>query len=412
MKREDFGSAVEGMEWADRYVGLIHLRLLLPAAAAVLFFIAWNRGVALLYGAFWLLASLYAVAWLYPRLGLRTIDIERAVPASAHEGDTIEIRYRVHNRSFLRRYLVEVWDRLPFARDEQMVLLPRVGRRLEYTLPVVCELRGVHTPGDIGIRSGFPLGIDTAAAMVRTQTPPILVYPKPEPVTRLFDGADLSSRISSDFYIERAGGHEEFMAVREYRRGDSPRYIHWPTSARKMELIVREFHENSARVLHIVLDLHRAFDIGEGRDSALEYSVKIAASLGCEALSRGWRVSLYGVGNRALELKDLTGRKEVMRLLEALAYVRCDGDAPYARVVEHAITGGMHGGMLVLFERDNAPLHAAAFHRRAFFVQRYSFVHETFKMGATPSAQPEIQRTAHEIRFRVRKGVRWTELFA
>jgi uncharacterized protein (DUF58 family) len=412
MARDDFNKAIEGMAWADRYVGRINLRVILPVAAVVLFFIAWNRGVALLYGSFWLLAGLYGVAWLYPRMGLRALSVERRLPETAHEGETIEVRYDIRNRSPWRRYLVELWDRLPFARDEQMVLLPRVGRSVRIDRPVLCDLRGVHTLGEIRLRSGFPLGIDTAESQVKTPMFSLVVYPKPEPVARLFDGADLSSRVSNDFYTERAGGHEEFMAVREYRQGDSPRYIHWPTTARKRELIVREFHENSARVMSIVLDLNQTFDVGHRHDSVLEYSVKIAASLGCEALGRGWRVNLFGIGRQPLNLTGLTGEKERMRLLEALAYVRCDGETPYAAVLERAVSQGMHGGTVVLFERDDAPLRADALARRAFFVQRYTFIAESFARGSRPVETAETARTRHGIRYRVRKGIAWAQLFA
>jgi uncharacterized protein (DUF58 family) len=412
MANGDFNANLEGLEWADRFIDRIDLRILFPVLIIVLFLIAWNRGVALLYGSFWLLMSMFALAWLYPRLGLRNITVRRSMPAHAHEGDAIDIRYEITSRAVLSRYLVELWDRIPFVSEEAMLLLPRLKKSAQLRHRLVCELRGVYSLGTIRLRSGFPLGIGTAEQEVESTPQSIVVYPNPEPVTTFYNGADLSSKISNDFYIERAGGHEEFMSVREYRPGDSPRYIHWPTSARQRELIVREFHESTSPSLTIVLDLHRGFNIGSRRDSTLEYSVKIAASLGTEALKRGWRVNLFGMGNEPVRLMGLTGEKEVMGLLEALAYVQCDGSTSYAQTLQNTVQSGVHGGTIVVFDLDDAPAQTAALARRDFFMLRYSFETNSFRSEIAMANRFRASSTRHGMDYGIRKGVTWAQLFA
>src|SRR5690606_37164541 len=53
----------------------------------------------------------------------------------------------------------------------------------------------------------------------------------------------------------RGAFDDEFHRLREYRTGDSPQSIHWRTSARRNELMVREYHQSRDRHLVVILDL-------------------------------------------------------------------------------------------------------------------------------------------------------------
>ncbi len=412
MAQEEFHIRIESMAWADRFLGRLNLSVLLLAMIGILFLIAWNRGVALLYGALWVLVCIYAVAWSYPRLGLSAIGVNRRVPEKAHEGERIEIVYELHNGAFFSRYLVELLDSVTLFEKEIFVLIPKLARRKIFRYEAECMLRGVHRFGDIALQSGFPLGIALARTSVALTPQTLLVYPRPEPVGRLHGGGDRSSRLHEDFYMERSGGHEEFIGLREYREGDSPRTIHWPTSARTGSLMVREYHENVAPRLTIVLNLNRHFDAGKGKDSLLEYSVKIAASLGVAALQRGWRVDLVAMGKELWHLRELSGEKERMVFLEALAQVRCDGDASYNDVLEYCVASGIRGGTIVLFDRLDAPFSGMALDRRDFFMQRYSFDAGSFQEHASKTPSRHGVADGGERHYIVKKGASWQELLA
>src|SRR5687768_18359555 len=58
--------------------------------------------------------------------------------------------------------------------------------------------------------------------------------------------------------------------VREYRHGDSRRSIHWRASARRNELVVKEFMRIVATTLTIAVDLGRAANVGTGIDTAVD----------------------------------------------------------------------------------------------------------------------------------------------
>jgi len=412
MAKEEFNIRIEGMDWADSLLARLNLSILLLGIIVILFLIAWNRGIVLLYGALWVLICIYAVAWTYPRLGLGSISATRNIPKKAHEGEWIDIEYKLQNNSFFSRYLVELNDFTTIFENNIFILIPKLSNTKTLNFTTKCLLRGEHHFGDLKLQSGFPLGLATATTYVKMKKHTLIVYPKPEIVKNLYGGGDRSSSLHNDYYMERTGGHEEFIGLREYRAGDSPRTIHWSTSARKGELVVREYHENISPRLTIVLNLHRNFDAGKGKNSILEYSVKIAASLGVAALENGWRVDLVGMGKELFHLRELSGSKERMELLETLARVRCDGKASYSDAINYCVSSGIRGGTIIVFDRLDSPLQNNVLDRRDFFLWRYSFDASSFSKKYAKIAQNQknfIFNGHHHI---VKKGVSWEGFFA
>ena len=68
---------------------------------------------------------------------------------------------------------------------------------------------------------------------------------------------------------DRSSQQEEYHGLRDYRPGDSPRWIHWRTSARRGELMVKEFEQQNEQELAILIDpwLPRTKVASELRDS-------------------------------------------------------------------------------------------------------------------------------------------------
>ena len=67
--------------------------------------------------------------------------------------------------------------------------------------------------------------------------------------------------------------------VRPYEWGDSFKRIHWASTARTGELMVKVFELDPASDIWVILDLERGVHVGEGDDSTEEYGVSIAASI-------------------------------------------------------------------------------------------------------------------------------------
>jgi hypothetical protein len=108
----------------------------------------------------------------------------------------------------------------------------------------------------------------------------------------------------------RAGSGTELFGVREYRPGDSLRRIHWRSSARHGELVVREFEPPGVQTLGIFVDPSPA---------SVEIADQIARIAACEAwdcIREGGRVVLWGPG---LEPTQPSEARSLWPLLEWLA---------------------------------------------------------------------------------------------
>jgi uncharacterized protein (DUF58 family) len=114
----------------------------------------------------------------------------------------------------------------------------------------------------------------------------------------------------------RPGSGTDLLGTREYRRGDPLRHIHWRSSARRDLLVVKEFEEERNPGLALVLDTSR--ELGEGRDTTLEYSIKLAATLAryATAMGRPFRLLTWPQPREAFTwratLEFLTDLKEAL----------------------------------------------------------------------------------------------------
>ncbi len=125
----------------------------------------------------------------------------------------------------------------------------------------------------------------------------------------------------------------EFHGIRPYQRGDSPRWIHWRTSARRGELMVREFEETSNDNLLLVVDPWAPAQSGESRaptlgqatdaDHSLEELVSLAASICWEwCRQKDDHLTLAIAGPRPVVVGGITSRDLAQRCLEQLAILR------------------------------------------------------------------------------------------
>ncbi len=131
-----------------------------------------------------------------------------------------------------------------------------------------------------------------------------------------------------------SGDSHEFFGVREYQRSDLKSRIHWPLTARHNALIVKEFERSAAQEVTIILDLKKGHDIGMGKDTTLEYSVKIAGSVARYLLDKGVFVQLVGYGKKEEIIYLGRGESHMHRILEYLAMVKADGGTALSKALE------------------------------------------------------------------------------
>lgn len=129
------------------------------------------------------------------------------------------------------------------------------------------------------------------------------------------------------------GRSEEFVSLRDYRRGDPVRHIHWRSWAKAGRPIVKEF-EDEFFVRHaLVLDTFTDEPNGE----ILEEAVSVAASFACTVLTQESLLDLLFVGAESYCFTAGRGVGHADQMLEILASVRACGDKPFATLEHHVI---------------------------------------------------------------------------
>jgi uncharacterized protein (DUF58 family) len=159
--------------------------------------------------------------------------------------------------------------------------------RLNYLLQLV---RGVHMLGPLAARITDPFGLVKYRCTLAGRSR-LVVTPAVAALTGIPAGGELGASQVGAGRVG-AGSGQDAVVVRSYRQGDDLRQVHWRTTARRDELMVR-VPEWPWRGGAIVLLDHRAVaHRGIGRASSLEYAVSLAASVYVHLTQRGQRVRL------------------------------------------------------------------------------------------------------------------------
>jgi uncharacterized protein (DUF58 family) len=197
---------------------------------------------ALLFGA--------GYVWWRPRLDVsRTVDPDRVM-----RGDASTVTLTVGNASRLRGATLVAHDRCGAASVPVPLLRLKAGGWTTAQYPVPTARRGVVEVGPLRVVRRDPLGL-VSFARGYGGTARVWVYPLvhrlsavPTGVQRSLDGRD--DRVPH--------GTITFDTLREYVVGDELRRVHWRTSARVGELMVREQLDTSLPKLVVLLDDRRS----------------------------------------------------------------------------------------------------------------------------------------------------------
>lgn len=181
--------------------------------------------------------------------------------------------------------------------------------------------RGIYPLGTITLSTGFPFGLFRKERDV-VRPAEVVVWPRTDrPVREPTPGAGRVPR-SGATARGLAGPRGEYRSLRAYRVGDDPRDIHWRSSARLREPVIREYERDGADTRWICLDLR-----GEAGDAA-EVAVEVAASLAARSITQHRAFALVA-GDSLIEPGE--GPAQLERVLDLLARVDFSEDAPPPR---------------------------------------------------------------------------------
>ncbi|MBK9160684.1 MAG: DUF58 domain-containing protein [Nitrosomonadales bacterium] len=312
----------------------------------------------------WVIAALLLATLVtgitWPHWLVKRMSVTRSGPQRAEEGETVHFHVTVHNRGWLPRFLVEAVDHLPFVGAAQgrvaaggtvLGVVAYIGGNAtrSFDVPLLCEKRGFYRLGPAGLATSFPLGLAEARQEKNGGVQTLTIYPDVFPIVSLPLFGTPSEIHRGGFLLPEGAGTAEFSGLREYQRGDNPRHVHWPTTARLNELMVKEFEPLASACLYIALDMSADANVGSGKHSSFEYAVRIAASIGRYACANGMPIRLHGEGTRSLAIGLGSGEAHFRDMLDALAVVDADGATPYAKALQTVAMNCRHGQTVVVF---------------------------------------------------------------
>jgi uncharacterized protein (DUF58 family) len=256
------------------------------------------------------------------RTRYRLACARRLGPSRLPVGHEARADLRLENVSRIHAGLLLVEDRVPYtlggrARFVIDRIEPRGARELSYRLR--SDVRGRFKVGPLTVRLADPFGlVELARSFSLTDTltvTPLIVPLPPGKVLGAWSG-DGESRART---VSTAG--EDDIAPREYRRGDDLRRVHWKSTARYGELMVRREEQQWQSRATVLLDTRHGVHWGEGPGSSFEQAVSAAASIGVHLSDEGLALRFITDEGQRGSVSSAPGRVAGGELLDALAVI-------------------------------------------------------------------------------------------
>lgn len=304
---------------------------------------------------------LLGLSWIWSRLSLRGVELERkARSRRAHVGQVFEERFFVENTGLLPRLWLHVRDQsaLPGSSGSRVLTLLGGRERRSYRARTRLIQRGVFSLGPTEVVSGDLFGLFPVTHIVPSNGS-LLVYPMMAEVESfasppgLLPGGE-ALRLRTHQVTPNSAG------VREYVPGDPLNRIHWLSTARRNELITKEFELDPLAEVWIFLDAEEAVQAAQPYSlpsqaveaawapwaadkeirlppSTEEYGVSIAASLAQYFLRRDRSVGMASYHQALRGTPDILppdrGGRQLGKILEMLAPLRASGDLSISALV-------------------------------------------------------------------------------
>jgi uncharacterized protein (DUF58 family) len=323
------------------------------------------------YRILYLCVAILLFGWVWTSLALRDITIERTIRGQRQQlGQIFEERFEVKNKFVIGHPWLEIRDfsNLPGSNGSRILSWIGAHQARSYISYTLLTRRGEYSLGPTEIRSGDPFGIFSKKKSF-SKANAILVLPYvvdihhfPFPPGYLSGGRAQKSH-SPDVTPHASG-------VREYSPGDTLNRIHWKSTARRDRLISKDFDKDPRADVWVILDSHSSAQASiQSLDArikfdplklwhrrrtvilpqeAFEYAVSSVASVVKYFLRTGQAVGFTTQGQQMVTVIPERGDRQFNKILEALAYIRPEGDLQLFGFIQAQADQFTRGSTIVL----------------------------------------------------------------
>jgi uncharacterized protein (DUF58 family) len=378
----------------------------------VLFFIAAFMHLDFLLYILYVFFGLYLLSRWWMQRAIGQLRFRRIlVTERAFLGETVPVEMEVCNSGLLPLPWIHICENLPLDLhvptlvQRVVSLLPRERETIRYDLHG--WRRGYYTLGPLSCRAGDLFGIIELNRKCEMEDH-LVVYPKIIPLPNL----TLPSLFPFGTLPSRQRLFEDptrVMGVRDYQPGDSPRRIDWKTSAALRQLQVRRYQPAISVEAFIMLNLNTTEYSRQGRFSAPELAITVAASVTRQLIEQRQAVGLATNGadplaasSENLALPPRKGRGHLMNCLDLLARIEtteANKALPFTALLRQASLGLSWGSTLVIVtsKEDEALMPTIVHLRRRGFLAVLVMVDPDADFDQTMAHAQQIGVPAYRI---------------
>jgi uncharacterized protein (DUF58 family) len=359
-----------------------HGWLCLGGGASLLVF-ARLLGIAELYVFGAVALVIVAAATFYVRLTRLDIEVDRAVhPSRVHAGQVSRVEVRVRNLHRFKTPVLCLRDAVTGTTGAEVLVPPLdLGQASVATYRLPTDRRGIIAVGPLRVVMTDPFGLAQASTVAAPRVE-VTVYPHVDDVRAVpfTTGTDPLAGALRPHAIGRSG--DDFYALRPYVVGDDLRRIHWPSTARHDELLVRQQEQPWQGRTTVLLDVRRSAHVPDSLEAAVSAAASILTANGAR------RDLLRLVTTDGADSGLGSGSAHLQALLEHLAVVESTSAASL-RTMLHLVERDGQGALVVVVGRtaDDELSSTARLHQRFGLVAVVRVdMSDTRPAGATPGA--------------------------
>ncbi|MFH1901172.1 MAG: DUF58 domain-containing protein [Candidatus Omnitrophota bacterium] len=279
---------------------------------------------------FFLLFILLSIDLILSMINLvaaKKLKISRLIQNKLTAGESLHVELSLHNQGYFPLINSTIGDSLEYAnkKTDRTLFLDLIspGNKLNLKYDYTCQQRGKYIISPVTIRHFGLLGffyIEKIAGLEKE----VYVYPQTfriQKVSALVKGSLPWFGVETNSIT---GDEHNFFGVREYKRGDSIKRIHWLSTARKNQLIIKEFEKQSFYQASIVFILNKDEDWGKGNEKVSEYILKIAASLAKYFIEKGVSVEILAHTGKINHLPPNKGESYLEEIFKLCALAQAE----------------------------------------------------------------------------------------
>jgi uncharacterized protein (DUF58 family) len=257
-----------------------------------------------------------ALASIYVAIRRLHLEVRRQLtPSRVHAGNPCRVDLHLVNRGRTSSPVLRLRDDVSGTQGVELLIAPMrpgEGTHAVYRLPT--DRRGIINVGPMRLTVTDPFGLAQITTTGDREVA-LIVYPRIDDLraVRRSSGSDVERHQLLQHQVAPLG--DEFYALRQYNVGDDLRRVHWPSSARQDDLMVRQDEIPWHGHLTVLLDTRQGAD-----PAVFEEAVSAAASIAAASIARGDQVRLVTTAGQ--ETPFAAGPYHLDRMLEILALVQ------------------------------------------------------------------------------------------